>query len=292
MLASDLLSKYDVIVIGAGHNGLTCACYLARSGLRVLVLEKADRVGGAVHTAATIPDRPAYRFDTCSVVHNLIQMSSIPDELRLEEVGLEYQETDPFTVSFFPDGSYVPFYRSVDRTCEKLAEHSARDAEAYAEFIAWADPLAELSLEAFRTSRDGHNAFAAWRRRLRGLAQVVGRGRPLRLTSMLASPYGSLLDEQFETEKARMGLAPLAAHGSLGPHMVGTAFFVLWQAAYHRYGNWHARGGSGALAQALRRRLETWGGEVRTASEVKRIRTEGGVEPWSWRRGRIFGRAG
>jgi phytoene dehydrogenase-like protein len=70
--------------------------YLARAGLNVLVLERAGRIGGAVHTEATIPEAPGYRFDTCSVVHNLIRMTPILEELRLEEAGLEYVETDPF----------------------------------------------------------------------------------------------------------------------------------------------------------------------------------------------------
>lgn len=90
----------------------------------------ADRIGGAVHTAETIPHCPRYRFDTCSVVHNLINMTSIRHELRLEEVGLEYIRTDPFVISFFPDGSYMRFYRSVDRTCAELERFSPRDADA------------------------------------------------------------------------------------------------------------------------------------------------------------------
>ncbi|MDP9372249.1 MAG: hypothetical protein M3Q65_07290, partial [Chloroflexota bacterium] len=77
--------------------------------------------GGAVHTAATIPGRPAYRFDTCPVVHTMITMTSILDELRLAAVGLEYRETDPFTTSSFPDGAIVRFSRSVARTGDAIA---------------------------------------------------------------------------------------------------------------------------------------------------------------------------
>lgn len=271
------MSRYDVVVVGAGHNGLACACYLARAGLQVLVVEQADYVGGAVHTAATIPEAPGYRFDTCSVVHNLINMTSIPQELRLQEVGLEYIETDPFTVSFFPDGSCVRFYRSVERTCEELARFSVQDAEAYAAFIRLADPVAELALGAFRTSGDDYSRLDEWCYRWERGVRLLRRSNLIRLASSLSGPYGSLLRERFATEQARMGMVTLAAHGSLGPHTPGAAFFVFWQAAYHRYGNWHARGGSGALAQAMRRRLEAWGGTVRTNAPVTRILADGRV---------------
>jgi phytoene dehydrogenase-like protein len=262
---------YDVVVIGAGHNGLTCACYLARAGMRVLVLEMAGRIGGAVHTAATIPEAPGYRFDTCSVVHNLIRMTSVPEELELAETGLEYVETDPFATAFLPGGDRVRFYRSVERTCEEIARFSARDARAYRRFIRWATPIMELSLERLRRSADDHSVVRAGGRKVASGARLLARSRPRRLASTLLGPYGPLLEAWFQTEHARMGVVPLAAHGTLGPQTPGTAFFACFQAAYHRYGNWHARGGSGSLAQALARRLQAWGGTVRTGAAVRRI---------------------
>ena len=271
------MSSYDVIVIGAGHNGLACACYLARAGLKVIVLEMADRIGGAAHTAATIPLTPGYRFDTCSVVHNMINMTTVLDELRLADVGLAYVETDPFTTSFFPDGSYVRFYRSVERTCTEIARFSPRDAEAYAAFIRRANPIVELALATFRSSGDNGNDLHEWRTRLSAAAQALARNRHHELTRQLLGPYGTLLEETFETDYARAGFAALAAHGTLGPHTPGASFFVLWQAAYHRHGNWHARGGSGALTDAMCTRLEAWGGEVRTGSHVARILANGRV---------------
>lgn len=269
------MSDDDVIVIGAGHNGLACACYLARAGMKVLVLEKAARIGGAVHTAATIPGMPGYAFDTCSVVHNMINMTTILDELALAQVGLEYIETDPFTVSFFPNGAQVRFYRSVERTCDEIARYSARDAEAYAAFIRAADPVVELALGAFRASGDHGKGPREWGVRLGAAVGAVRHNRPSTLARQLVGSYGALLGEAFETEYARAGFAALAAHGTLGPHTPGASFFALWQAAYHRYGNWHARGGSGALARALRTRLEAWGGTVRTDVPVARILVNG-----------------
>ena len=262
---------YDALVIGAGHNGLACACYLARAGMKVLVLERADRVGGAAHTAATIADRPEYLFDTCSVVHNMINMTTVPAELRLADMGLEYTETDPFTVSFFPDGSSVRLYRSLDRTCGEIARHSPRDADSYRAFIREADPIVETALAGFRASGDEGSGPKEWGRRLASAYKALRRAGPLRAPYMMVSPYGTLLEETFETEHARVGFAALAAHATAGPHSPTSGFFVLWQAAYHRYGNWHAKGGSGALTQAMHRRLESWGGEVRTGARVDRL---------------------
>lgn len=272
------MSDYDVAVIGGGHNGLACACYLARAGYDVVVLEQADRIGGAVHTAETIPEVPGYYFDTGSVVHNLIHMTSVIDELQLRKAGLEYVETNPFTTSVFPGGRCARFYRSVDRTCDEIAGFSPPDAEAYHTFVELADPIADLSLGFFRASEDRHRLLKEWRRRLVDLGKVLRRRRPLDLANLLAQPYGTVLRQTFETELVRTGLIALAAHASLGPQIPGSAFFVFWQAAYHRYGNWHAKGGSGALARSMARRLEAWGGEIYTSAEVGQILVDGVVQ--------------
>lgn len=265
------MARYDAIIIGGGHNGLTCACYLARAGLRTLVLEMAAELGGAVHTAETIPAAPGFRFDTCSVAHNMIAMTTIPDELRLREVGLEYLEFDPFVTTFFPDGAAVPIYRSVERTCAAIARYSPRDAEAYLTFIRRADPLVQLGLLAFRASDDSAPTPREWGRRLADLARAGTRNRPIRLAIELAGGYGPLLTETFATNWARAGIAGLAAHSTLSPATPGGGFFALWHAAYHRYGNWHPRGGSGALGEALARRLRSWDGETRVGVRVARL---------------------
>ena len=190
----------------------------------MLVVEQVDRVGGAVHTAETIREAPGFRFDTCSVVHNLINMTSIPEELRLREVGLEYVETDPFIAAFLPDGTCIRFYRSVERTCEEIARFSKHDARAYAEFIALADPIAELSLAAFRTSADERSLARIGSHAARQAVRLLRRSPGLiQLIEALAGPYSPLLEARFDTAHARMGLVPLVAHGSLGPQTPGAA---------------------------------------------------------------------
>ncbi|MDQ2784828.1 MAG: NAD(P)/FAD-dependent oxidoreductase, partial [Chloroflexota bacterium] len=191
------MTTADVVVIGTGHNGLACACYLARAGCRVLVLEMAERIGGAAHTAATIADKPEYRFDTCSVIHNMINMTTVIEELRLRDVGLEYIETDPFTISYFPGGEVVRFYRSVEQTCDEIARYAPGDAEAYDRFIRAADPVTEFALSAFRSSGDNGKGVGEWWKRFAAAGQTLRRNHPNRLVQQLTGSYGTLLAETF-----------------------------------------------------------------------------------------------
>ena len=93
-----------VLVVGGGHNGLVAACYLARAGVDVEVLEQSDRLGGGSRTDELLP---GFRFDTHSAAHNIVNATDIVDELGLREAGLEYREMDPFSVAVFRGGALV-----------------------------------------------------------------------------------------------------------------------------------------------------------------------------------------
>src|SRR5215211_5415200 len=124
---------YDAILIGGGHNGLTCACYLARSGLRVLVLERRPIVGGAVCTEEVLP---GYKIDVGSSAHIMIHLTPVVRELELEKFGLEYIECDPFAFAPLPAGEgAIYFWKDVERTCESIARIHPRDAESYRRFV-------------------------------------------------------------------------------------------------------------------------------------------------------------
>jgi phytoene dehydrogenase-like protein len=257
-----------VVVIGAGHNGLVCACYLARAGLDVLVLEQADRPGGGSRTEATVPGAPEFRFDTHSVAHNMINMTTIPAELHLDSAGLDYIEMDPFAAGFFADGRVVRFYRDVDRTVASIAEHDPAEGAAYAAFVRRCLPLVDLAVSGIEPSATAGRGRAA-------LRAVRRFGGPWGLAHDLVAPYGTLLATQLGSELTRAPIASFAAHSSAGPHAPGGSFYAMWQAAYHRHGQWHARGGAGGLTSALVARLESYGGSVRTGAGVRRIVTGG-----------------
>ena len=113
-----MTSRKRIAVIGAGHNALVCACYLAKAGHEVTVFERRSRVGGAVNTEEMWG---GYQVDTCSVMHVLIHKTPVIEELGLHRFGLEYMQMDPWGFAPFPDGSHILFYRDLDRTCQSIA---------------------------------------------------------------------------------------------------------------------------------------------------------------------------
>jgi len=261
-----------VIVIGGGHNGLVCACYLARAGQRVLLLEQAATLGGAV---STVESFPGFHFDTHSVAHNMINMTNIPADLALDECGLEYQEMDPFTTALSPEGAPFRMYRDVERTFADLARTSARDAAGYRDYIDLLTPLVRGALGVMAAPSGGAR-LGAVPGQLGGFAHLLRRLGLAGSVATLLAPYGRLLEELLPSERLRAAIAALAAHATVGPDTPGGSFYAMWQAAYHLSGMWHPRGGSGSLARALEQRLRTLGGEIRTNADVQQIEVRGG----------------
>jgi len=262
------MTPRDVVVVGAGHNGLVAACYLAGAGLDVLVLEGLDRPGGGSRTEETVA---GYRFDTHSVAHNIINMTTIPAELDLAGAGLEYLEMDPFSVAVHADGRRVRFYRSIDATLDSIAESSPAEAVAYAAFMRKAVPVIRTVLPAVQ----GEMAARQIPRRLAACARAL-RGDPLGTVRDALGPYDSLLRRRLLTDLTRGPVAAFAAHAAMGPSLPGGAVFAWWQAAYHLFGQWHAKGGAQGLTDALVARLATLGGELRCGARVVRIEAPGG----------------
>src|SRR5215211_1484260 len=109
--------NYDVAIIGGGHNGLTCACYLAKAGLKVIVLERRHIVGGALCTERAIIR--GYKIHVGSSAHIMIHLTPVVKDLELEKFGLRYIDCDPFAFAPMPVGKgAIYFWKDVDKTCE------------------------------------------------------------------------------------------------------------------------------------------------------------------------------
>lgn len=255
--------KRGVVIVGAGHNGLVAACYLARAGRDVLVLEALDRPGGGSRTEELMP---GYRFDLHSAAHNIINMTSIPAELELAAAGLEYLEMDPFSVAIHEDGRRVRFWRSLQQTIESIAESDPAEARAYEQFMALAFPVVDSVMPAIR----GEISWTDLPQRVTAAARVLRRG-PMVAARDLMAPYDTLLRRHLLSDLTRGPVAAFAAHAAVSPTLPGGAMYGFWQAAYHRYGQWHARGGAQGLTDALMFRLRALGGEVRCSARVRTI---------------------
>jgi phytoene dehydrogenase-like protein len=270
---------YDAIVIGGGHNGLAAGAYLARDGLRTVVLEARHKVGGAAATDAPWPEAPEFRVTTYSYVVSLMPRSII-DELRLERHGYKVYPMGPSYYAF-PDGrSLIITGTDARRDYESMARFSRKDAEAYAGWRRWLGELAAIMEPLLLTTpprlgsrRPGdlvEQLKLAWR--MRGLdVRRVGE-----LTRLMTMSAWDLLDDWFESPQIKGAMAVDGIIGTwAGPAAPGTAYVLM----HHEIGDaglglssWgYPRGGMGAVADALRSSAEEFGAEVRTNAPVERI---------------------
>ncbi|MEZ4673249.1 MAG: NAD(P)/FAD-dependent oxidoreductase [Caldilineaceae bacterium] len=261
------MADCDVLVIGAGHNALVCAGYLAKAGYKVIMLERRHTVGGAVVTEEIIP---GFRFDLGGSAHILIHHTPIVDDLQLDRYGLEYIDIDPLFFAPFPDGSHITIWKDLDRTCESIAAISPRDAEAYRTFIKTWEPLAIGMVKSFLEPPTGLNL-------LKNLVLNTGKGgdRFEQLSDILRG-YGQVLRQTFHDPRVQATIAWMAAQSGPPPAEPLSAPFALWQPMYHHSGIRRPRGGSGMLTQALARMIQAHGGTIIAGAPVARILTENG----------------
>jgi len=260
---------YDVIVIGAGHNGLVCANYLAKAGCKVIVLERRAVVGGA---SATEEMFGGYKIDVGSAVHTLIHETGIIDDLKLEKFGLKYLQLDPFAFAPFPDGTYLRFYRDLDKTCEEIEKVSPKDAEAYKKFVEDWTELNRILTATFTSKPSAPSmSYKALSKDIVSLLKMTARRSLQDRIHQLLMDYGKLLSMTFESEYVKAPLAFLAAQAGVSPSTPGTANFAGWHALSHSTGVTRPQGGSGKLSEALQESLINMGGEVRLDTEVTGI---------------------
>jgi phytoene dehydrogenase-like protein len=267
---------FDVVIIGAGVNGLTAAALLARAGKRVVVVERCDRVGGALVTEELIP---GYRFD--SVTSNAGWLSpALMRELELGKHGLELLPEEESLVTPFTDGRALTIWRDIQRSYASIRSHSPRDSQHWQPFTERMHKLAGFlgALYAAPAPRP----IGGGARELLDMALLGRRARSLGKTDMiellrvLPMSVAELLDDWFDTDalKAAVGASGVTAIHQ-GVRAAGTSFVML----HHHIGQTPGafrmrqrfRGGVGALSEALAKAARAAGAQIRLEAEVAQI---------------------
>jgi phytoene dehydrogenase-like protein len=268
---------YDAIVVGAGHNGLTAAAYLARGGLSTLVLERREMVGGCCVTEEIAP---GCRASTTSYIASMLRPEVIA-ELGLADHGLRMVPCDPAIQVPFPDGHVVPWWVNRERAKAEFGKISTKDA---ARFVEVDDQLKKLAryLQPFfmepppeidTTTVGGWSDLFRVGKRFRGISSA----EIAQLISFLTGSLGEFLDHNYESEKMKTMFLANNVYGKHGgPYQSGTAIgllFHLLSGGEHElqgfYG--HVMGGMGAITQALAAAGKKLGVEIRTSASVAQI---------------------
>jgi len=280
--------KRDVIIIGAGHNALVSAAYLARAGLDVLVLERRDIIGGAAVTEELVP---GFKFSRASYLAGLLRPQIIED-LELHTRGFEYIERDPssFTPSLLEgpnQGKYLMLGSDEDATRASIAQFSEKDADAYPQYEEFLGQVRDM-VQPLLDGQPPDPFQGKWRERLRTFKQMgdlgyqgmKNRDAIIPFYELFTGPATYILDRWFESEMLKTTLACDAVIGAMAaPSVPGSAYVLLHHVmgeAAGKKGVWaYARGGMGSISNAIADAALEAGAEIVTNATVDRILYEG-----------------
>jgi phytoene dehydrogenase-like protein len=264
---SNQSEQLDAIIVGAGHNGLVAAGYLARAGKKVLVVEQRDRVGGACTLEEPFP---GFTMSPCAYVVSLLRPEIIRD-LELHRYGFDAYVKDPQMFVPYLDGNYLMLRSSTEKTIEGIRRLSPHDAEAYPKFLRFFDRASEILNPILLEEPPSVADLAA---RFRGEDEEIYRWL------MFGNLY-DLLAEYFESDYLRAAFAGQGVIGSfIGPKTPGSVY-VMW---HHMFGEvngeqgmWgYVRGGMGRISFAMAASAEAHGAEIRVNAPVEKILVHNG----------------
>jgi len=270
----------DVIIIGAGHNSLVAAGYLAKAGRRVVVLEKRSVVGGSAITEEIFP---GFKISPCADSAGYLS-DEVKADLKLDS-QVEIIPLDPIASSPEPDGTHLTIWRDTAKTVKEIARFSPADAAKYPEFVKQMTKLAGVVEGLLKltpmdlptvTLSDLRAALS-----LAGPALKLGRKNIGELMRVLPTPVEDLLNEWFESDVLKGAIAASAVKDvTWGPQETGTTFTFLYNWALSDTGLFRSaslvKGGIGQLTKAMAETARGFGAEIRTDAEVKSINSENG----------------
>lgn len=275
-----MVGSYDAIIVGAGHNGLVTACYLARAGWKVLVLERRHLVGGACVTEEVFP---GYKVSTAAYVNSLFRKEIVRD-LKLDRYGFAVLERNPSSFSPFPDGRHLLLGPDATLNRREIAKFSERDAENYPKYEAMLERVADV-IEPTITMVPPNIVKTG----IMDLVSLFKLGTSVRglganlseAVEILTGAARPILDRWFESEQLKATLATDAVIGAMAaPSMQGTAYVLFHHVMGETNGKrgvWgYVKGGMGGLTQALAKAAQDLKVEIRCNAEVSTIHVKQG----------------
>jgi len=263
----DRMRSADVVVVGAGHNGLVAAAYLAKAGLDVLVVERSATPGGMTCTNPMAPEAPDHLINEASIQASLYRTTPINDELELaKKYGLRQRLINPAHVQLNPDGESLAWWREMDRTVEEIRYFSRRDAARWVELSNTIAAATAIGLPMMMTSP----VRPEWPNVVRALKSVVKGRKELRnILHWATISQKEAIEEHFEHDMVR---APLTANLPF-MHFDSDAsgWGLIYLGVYQKWGVAMFEGGTGAFPAALIRCLEDHGGRVRCSAPVEKF---------------------
>ncbi|MDA4130191.1 MAG: NAD(P)/FAD-dependent oxidoreductase [Thaumarchaeota archaeon] len=252
---------FDVIVIGAGHNGLTCASYLAKAGMTVLVLEQYKSVGGMTLTEEIT--LPGFKSDIHSYSHTFDLLSPAIEDLELKKYGLDFVFPDPTFSNVFPDGKTVSVWRNLEKTCESIAKFSKKDAESWRRLHEMYLGGKQNTIKLLFGPPPPYGILAT---------ELEKSAAGMEIFRSLLISVRTWANEWFESDEVKTLFGSWAMHAGFSlEDSNGADFVFLITSICQDSGNGLVRGGSGGIAQALTKYLMVHGGNVLTNAFVDRV---------------------
>lgn len=267
---------YDALVIGAGHNGLTCACYLAKAGLKVLVLEDYKSIGGMTLTEEIT--LPGFKSDIHAFGYSLATVSPVPDELNLKSHGFELIFPEVSISHLFPNNhGYITMYKSLEKTLESIRKYSERDAQSWKkifdEYMRNRDSIVSMiNSPPINPLIEDSRSDSSEKKVTTEALEVVGDKYRHKTQSMR-----SWCNENFESDEVKALFGSFASFVGLSPDDAGGGeLCYLFSSIMQDGGNNVVKGGFVNLPMALANYLQSKGGQIMTSSRVKKILIENG----------------